>query len=160
MISFILAMSEDRVIGVKNTLPWHLPADLKYFRQVTTGHPVVMGRKTYESIGKPLPGRENIILTRQADYEVAGCRVIHSMDEILGETQGEMFVIGGAEIFKETLPYADRLYITMIHGAFAGDTYFPEIDPAQWRLVSETKGTVDEKNVYEHEFLVYERVQG
>jgi dihydrofolate reductase len=160
MISFVLAMSENRVIGINNTLPWHLPADLKYFRQLTMGHPVVMGRKTFESIGKPLPGRENIILTRKEEYQASGCRVVHSTESMSGLDQGEIFVIGGAEIFKEMLPYADRLYITMIHGSFEGDTFFPEIDSSQWRLASEQKGTVDEKNVYEHEFLLYERIHG
>jgi dihydrofolate reductase len=159
MISFIVAMDKNRVIGNKNRLPWHLPADLQYFKRVTMGHPVIMGRKTYESIGRPLPGRENIILTRDENYTVDGCTVLHSVSDIKElekQNNDELFVIGGAEIFKETFTIANRLYITMIEEEFEGDTYFPNFDKNEWVLVSKEKGPRDEKNPYNYYFLVYE----
>lgn len=160
MISFLVAMDQNRVIGKDNKLPWHLPADLKYFKELTMGHPIIMGRKTYESIGRPLPGRENIIITRNKDYTAEGCTVIHSISEVkeLNEKRDdELFVIGGAEIFEQTFSIADRLYITMIEAVFEGDTYFPDFNEDEWVVVSKEKGVKDERNVYEHYFLVYER---
>jgi dihydrofolate reductase len=161
MISFILAMDENRVIGKDNQLPWHLPSDLKYFKTVTMGHPVVMGRKTYESIGRLLPGRENIILTRDRDYSVEGGIVFHSDEEFLEYTkknpEEEYFVIGGAEIFNLLMDKVDILYITEIHAKFEGDTFFPEINEDIWTLVSSEKGVTDEKNLYPHTFLVYKK---
>ncbi|MBD1381602.1 dihydrofolate reductase [Metabacillus arenae] len=160
MISFMLAMDENRVIGKDNDLPWHLPADLAYFKKTTMGHPIVMGRKTFESIGKPLPGRENIIVTTNQSYNQPGCKVVHSIQELMDYIsrlkQEETFIIGGAKLFEGTLPYADRLYITLIHETFDGDTYFPEINQ-DWRIVSQHAGKKDENNPYEHEFVVYER---
>ena len=158
MISFVVAMDQARLIGQNNQLPWHLPNDLKYFRELTTGHTVVMGRKTFESIGKPLPHRTNVVLTTNRDYQAEGCQVIHSLEEIGHVGQEELFVIGGAEIFKSLLDQADRLYVTLIEETFVGDTYFPEIDPAVWEITSRKPGTVDEKNRYAHEFLVYDRI--
>lgn len=160
VISFLVAMDQNRVIGKDNKLPWHLPADLKYFKELTMGHPIIMGRKTYESIGKPLPGRENIVITRKKDYIAEGCTIIHSIAEIkeLKEKRNdELFVIGGAEIFEQTFSIADRLYITTIEETFEGDTYFPDFNEADWVIVSEEKGVQDERNVYEHYFFVYER---
>ncbi|PLR98897.1 dihydrofolate reductase [Bacillus sp. T33-2] len=160
MISFIVAMDKNLVIGKENQLPWHLPADLKFFKQVTMGHPIVMGRKTHESIGRPLPGRENIVITRDKDYVAEGCTVIHSVEEItrLDEKKDdEIFVIGGAEIFKLTLPVADRMYITLIEAEFEGDTYFPEINKNEWKLVTKEKGPKDDKNPYDYYFCIYER---
>ncbi|WP_163100916.1 dihydrofolate reductase [Peribacillus alkalitolerans] len=161
MISFILAMDENRVIGKDNQLPWHLPADLKYFKKVTMGHPVVMGRKTYESIGRLLPGRENIILTRDHDYSVEGGIVFHSVEEFMDyakkDPNEEYFVIGGAEIFNLLMDKVDILYITEIHATFEGDTFFPEIKEDIWTLVSSEKGVTDEKNLYPHTFLVYKK---
>jgi len=160
MISFVVAMDKNRIIGKNNQLPWHLPADLKFFKQVTMGHPIIMGRKTFESIGKPLPGRENIILTRNEDYRAEGCKVIHTVAEIKQieeETQGEVCVIGGAEIFKEAFPMADRLYITWIEEEFEGDTYFPEFDEKEWNVISKEQGPQDEKNPYLYYFVIYER---
>lgn len=161
MISFILAMDENRVIGKNNQLPWHLPEDLKFFKRVTMGHPIAMGRKTHESIGRALPGRENIIITRQKDFRSEGCIVFHSMEEFISYCQNqedEIFVIGGAEIFKATFVFADRLYITLIHEEFDGDTFFPEYPEQEWELVSCEKGIRDEKNPYEYEFRIYQRV--
>ncbi|CAM3896509.1 dihydrofolate reductase [Mesobacillus zeae] len=160
MISLMWAMDENRVIGKDNQLPWHLPEDLKFFKRITTGHPVAMGRKTHESIGRPLPNRENIIITRNMEYASENCTVLHSVDELLDSaagTDGEVFVIGGAEIFCEILPYADKLIITMIHDTFEGDTYFPEFDLSQWELMSREEGIRDDKNPYDYEFLIYTR---
>nr|WP_026696042.1 dihydrofolate reductase [Peribacillus kribbensis] len=159
MISFLVAMDKNRVIGAENQLPWHLPADLKYFKEVTMGHAIIMGRKTHDSIGKPLPGRENIVLTRQRDYQAEGCRIIHDAADVkkLRNVPEEHFVIGGAEIFSLLFPEADRLYITEIEDEFRGDTYFPEMDEKGWTLVSREKGPKDEKNPYDYYFCVYER---
>lgn len=160
MISFIFAMDRKRAIGLHNKLPWHLPADLKYFKKVTMGHPVIMGRKTYESIGKPLPGRENVVLTRDQDYRPEGCVVLHKPVEAAERYKdGEAFVIGGAEIFRLFLPLADKMYVTLIDHEFAADTFFPEIDETAWRIVSREPGVTDEKNPYVYEFLVYGRVR-
>ncbi|PLS16262.1 dihydrofolate reductase [Bacillus sp. M6-12] len=160
MISLLLAMDKNRLIGKENQLPWHLPADLKYFKEVTMGHPIVMGRKTFESIGRILPGRENVIVTRNKNFEADGCAVLHSANEIkeyADRHEGEVFVIGGAEIFKAVLPVTNRLYITEIKEEFEGDTFFPPVNEREWELISSRKGTVDEKNIYEHDFLVYEK---
>lgn len=162
MISFMFAMDENRIIGKDNTLPWYLPADLQYFKKVTMGHPILMGRKTYESIGKPLPGRENIILTRNADYQQEGITVISDMKEAVAYADAldeEVFVIGGAEIFQQLISDCKRLYITQIHHSFEGDTYFPELNMSKWQTVSKTTGIVDAKNKYPHEFIVLERIE-
>jgi dihydrofolate reductase len=160
MISFIVAMDERKAIGKNNNLPWHLPEDLKFFKRVTMGHPIAMGRKTHESIGRPLPGRENIIITRNPDFKCEGCTVFYSVSDFVAycnQGENEIFVIGGAEIFKETFEFADRLYITQIHYEFAGDTFFPEFDETKWELKTQTKGIKDEKNPYDYEFCLYER---
>jgi dihydrofolate reductase len=160
MLSFIVAMDKNRLIGKNNQLPWHLPEDLKFFKRVTMGHPIVMGRKTHESIGRILPGRENIVITRQQDYICKGCTMFYSVDAFINyskEQNDEIFVIGGAEIFKETFPYADRLYITFINEEFEGDTYFPNFNEEEWNLVSVEKGIKDEMNPYDYEFRIYDR---
>ncbi|WP_183255434.1 type 3 dihydrofolate reductase [Anoxybacteroides tepidamans] len=160
MISLIVAMDRNRVIGKDNKLPWHLPADLAYFKRVTMGHPIIMGRKTFESIGRPLPGRENIVVTRNRSFQPEGCTVIHSIDDIqkiAAERDEEVFVIGGAELFQASLPFAGRLYITKIDASFPGDTFFPPFHEEDWCLVSSEKGPKDEKNPYDYVFLLYER---
>lgn len=161
MISFILAMDENRVIGKDNQLPWHLPEDLKFFKRVTIGHPIVMGRKTFESIGRALPGRENIIITRNCAYTRDDCTVFYEMEAFLSychqNAEEEYFVIGGAEIFKALLPNVERLYITEIHHQFEGDTFFPVLDMSQWELMSREEGLKDEKNPYFYEFTIYHR---
>ena len=159
MISFVVAMDLNRVIGKDNQLPWHLPADLKFFKRVTMGHPIAMGRKTHESIGRILPGRQNIIITRQTNYHVEGCTVFYSVKDFVDfyMQQEEVFVIGGAEIFTETFPFADRLYITLINAEFEGDTHFPEFNENEWELTSCEKGAKDEKNPYDYEFCLYKR---
>jgi dihydrofolate reductase len=160
MISFLVAMDENRIIGKDNQLPWSLPEDLKYFKRVTMGHPIIMGRKTHESIGRVLPGRENIVITRQLNYQSEGCTVFYSVQELVKycrEQDTEVFVIGGAEIFNEMFTFADRLYITLIHESFDGDTYFPEFDLNEWELTSSETGIKDEKNPYDYEFRIYKR---
>lgn len=160
MISFLLAMDEQRLIGKNNDLPWHLPADLKYFKQTTLGHPIVMGRKTFKSIGKALPGRKNVVLTGNEAFEAEGCTVVHSVSEALEAVKedDEVFVIGGAKVFDAFQNHVNRLYITLIHHTFEGDTYFPEVKKEEWKLVSRKEGPVDECNHYPHEFLIYEKL--
>lgn len=160
MISFLFAMDKNRLIGKENKLPWHLPNDLKYFKEMTMQKKIAMGRKTFESIGRPLPGRKTIVLTRDEHFSCEGCLVFHSIEEFVRFAENEheeIFVIGGAEIFNKMLPYADRLYITEIEAEFSGDVFFPEIDYSEWELISEKEGTLDAKNVYPHRFLIYER---
>jgi dihydrofolate reductase len=159
MISLLWAMDKNRGIGLNNELPWRLPEDLKYFKRVTMGKPIAMGRKTYDSIGRPLPGRENIVITRRQGLTIEGCTVIHDVKELVKREEEELFVIGGAEIFKEILPYADRLYITEIYEEFKADTFFPEIDMSEWELIESTPGIKDEKNPYNYVFFVYQRKQ-
>ncbi|MBU8696378.1 MULTISPECIES: dihydrofolate reductase [Bacillus] len=159
MISMIVATGKDRVIGQDNQMPWHLPADLAYFKKVTGGHTIVMGRKTYESIGRALPNRRNIVLTTSSSFEAEGCEVVHSIADILaiGKGETELFIIGGSKLYEEMMPYADRLYITHIHHAFEGDRYFPHYDENKWTVVSREKGHRDEKNPYNYEFVVYDK---
>lgn len=158
MISFIVAMDDNNVIGHQNQLPWQLPADLAYFKKITIGHPIIMGRKTYESIGRPLPGRRNIVITRDTSYQADGIDIVHSIDEavkLVGED--EAFIIGGANIFEQAFEYAQKLYITYIHEVFIGDTYFRKFNLNEWELESSVKGIKDEKNHYDYEFVVYNR---
>lgn len=159
MISLLWAMDENWAIGRNNQLPWHLPEDLKYFKRVTMGKPIAMGRKTYDSIGRPLPGRENIVITRNQGVTIEGCTVIHDVKDLLMRDDEELFVIGGAEIFKEILPFADRLYVTEIREEFEADTFFPKYNLSEWELIESTSGIKDEKNPYNYEFLVYQRKQ-
>jgi dihydrofolate reductase len=157
-ISFIFAMDRNRAIGNDNQLPWHLPADLKFFKKITTGHPILMGRKTYQSIGKPLPGRRNVVITQDPKFTAEGCEIVHSVEEAAAQfEQEELFVIGGSEIFRLFLPLVDRMYITRIEHEFAADTYFPEVNMQVWTLVSNEQGIQDEKNPYEYYFQLYER---
>ncbi|RSK27303.1 dihydrofolate reductase [Bacillus sp. HMF5848] len=160
MISFIFAMDKTRLIGKNNGLPWHLPADLKYFKNTTLGHPIIMGRKTYQSIGKALPRRENIIITTDRGFAADSCTVFHSPEEAMRYAitlNKEVFVIGGTQIFKEFFSYADKLYITLIDDVFDGDTYFPPISEDEWKLISKEKGLKDENNPYDYYFLTYVR---
>ncbi|WP_072242727.1 dihydrofolate reductase [Anoxybacillus suryakundensis] len=162
LISIIVAMDRNGVIGYNNTLPWHLPADLAYFKHVTMGHPIVMGRKTFASIGRPLPGRINIILTRDKTFLVnSNVQVIHSMDNIrqIEQQYGHVFIIGGAQVFEQAMSLADRLYVTHIDATFTGDTFFPPIDEKQWTLRTAQPGVQDEKNRYPHTFCIYERAR-
>jgi dihydrofolate reductase len=159
MISIIVAMAENRVIGRNNALPWRLPNDLKHFRRLTTGHVVIMGRKNYESIGKLLPERTNIIVTRNTGYAVPGARVVHSLEAAYAAAAGddEIFVIGGAEIYRAALMRADRLYLTLVHAAVPGDTCFPDFDRNEWRQVESVRHEADEKHAYAYSFVTLER---
>lgn len=160
MISFLWAEDENRLIGKDNQLPWRLPADLKYFKETTMGHPIVMGRKTYESIGKPLPGRTNIVLTRNPAFIADGCEIFHSKEEFLSwadKADDEIFVIGGAEIYRLFIKDVDQLYVTKIFDQFEGDEYFPRINWDAWQLVSKKRGIKDEKNPYDYEFRLFIR---
>ncbi len=160
MISIIAALAENRVIGVNNTLPWRLPNDLKHFRRLTTGHAIIMGRRNHESIGKPLPERTNIVITRNHDYRAPGCLVAHSLDEALkmADDDAEVFVIGGAEIYRAALARADRLYLTRVHAEVQGDTFFPEFDRNEWRESACERHAADERHAYAYSFVVLERI--
>jgi dihydrofolate reductase len=160
-ISFLLAASENNVIGKDNKLPWHLPNDLKFFKNTTWGMPVIMGRKTFESFGKPLSGRRNIVITRNKDWKAEGVEIAGSIDEAVELAKQsdvkEIFIIGGGEIFKTYFPKADRIYLTRIHHSFDGDAFFPAIDEKEWQLVKEVKCPADEKNAYPHTFQTWQR---
>lgn len=159
-ISLIVASSENRVIGGDNQLLWHLPADLKHFKALTSGKPIIMGRKTYASIGKALPGRTNIIMTRDPNFQAQGCIVVASIAQALtaaGEAE-EIMVIGGGEIYQATLSLATHIYLTIVHHKFIGDTYFPELPAQEWLLLEKEDHKADDKNAYDYSFLVYTRV--
>ena len=158
MISIIVAVAENGVIGDNNRLLWHISEDLRRFKRITTGHPVVMGRKTWESLGRPLPGRENVVVTRR-ELSFDGARTVHSLDEAyaLFPPEEEVFVIGGAQIYGEALPAADRFYLTRVHRAYEGDTRFPEWDAAEWRLVGSESFPCGERYEYTFTLETYER---
>jgi dihydrofolate reductase len=161
-LSLIVAVARNGVIGRQGGLPWRLSADLRRFKELTMGHAIIMGRKTYESIGRPLPGRRMIVITRQADYRTEGAEVVGALDEALRRAadrgDGECFVIGGAEIYEQAKPQADRVYLTRVRAAVEGDTYFSPLNLTQWRLVSSESHAADAKNQYPFSFEVYERV--
>ncbi|GHE92030.1 type 3 dihydrofolate reductase [Thalassotalea profundi] len=161
ILSMIVAHADNRIIGKDNTMPWHLPADLAYFKKITLGKPVIMGRKTFESIGRPLPGRQNIVISRDESYHADGVKTVTSVEQAL-EAAGkveEVMVIGGGAIYAHCLPSADRLYITHIKGSIDGDTQFPEYDTGNhWKKVSCDHYQADDKNSYDLGFCVYHRV--
>ena len=160
VVSLIAAMGENRVIGIHNKLPWHLPADLRRFRHITMGKPILMGRKTFESIGKALPGRTNIVVTRAAGYRAEGCIVASGIDDALTlcrESQ-EVMVIGGASLYEQMLMRADRMYLTLIHEAFPGDTVFPPFDASEWRETDRLNCDPDHENPFSYSFVVLRRV--
>jgi dihydrofolate reductase len=146
-VSIIVAVTEQWVIGKDNTLPWHIPEDLKWFKKHTRGHPVIMGRKTYESIGFLLPDRENVILTRNTHYRVSGAKIFHSLDDAIHSyrtlEESEIFIIGGASIFREALPFTDRIYLTVIEKAFEGNVFFPEFSIDEYHTVLKETHTGD-----------------
>lgn len=154
-ISLIVAMASNRVIGRDGQMPWHLSADLQRFKQITLGSPILMGRKTFEAIGRPLPGRQNLIISRNSDYQIPGCLVFDDMQKALQAvaSSDELFVIGGATLYEALLPYADYLYLTVIDKAFAGDTYFPETDPAVWHEISREHISNDRSVDFSYSFL-------
>ncbi|GED57541.1 dihydrofolate reductase [Brevibacillus formosus] len=155
MISLIVAYARNQVIGKDGDMPWHLPADLKNVKELTTGKTIVMGRKTFESIGKPLPNRKNVVLTRSQDFHPEGVDVVHTKEEVLA--MGDVIIFGGSEIYRQFLDVVDRLYITEIDLETEGDTFFPAWDRDAYTLVDKREGIVDEKNVHPHAFYVYER---
>ena len=157
----IAAVAENRVIGNKNTIPWHLPADFKYFKETTLGKTIVLGLNTFKSIGeKPLPGRKHIILSNDPSYITQkDCVVAHSIDEVVAMVKNvpEVFICGGASVYKQFLPLAQRLYITEVHASPEGDTYFPEVDKEEWNEVKREDHKADDKNAYDYSFVVLER---
>lgn len=159
LIATIFAMSENRVIGKNNQLPWHLPADLKHFKKVTLGKPILMGRKTYESIGRPLPERCNVVITKDSDYQAPGCVVVNSIEKALAVTKesDEIFVIGGALLYQEMLPLTQRLYMTIIHQQFEGDAFFPELNKNEWHEVERLNHSEDAENKHSYSFLILDR---
>lgn len=158
-VSLICAASENGVIGQKNQLPWKLPADLARFKKLTLNHTVLMGRKTFQSIGKALPERRNVVITRQKEFQAPGCLVAGSVEEVLQlcQNQEEVFVIGGASIYEQALPHAHKIYLTRIHQSFPGDTFLFTIDPNIWKETSREDCEPDGQNPYPYSFLTYER---
>ena len=160
-ISFVVAAAKNNVIGKDNQLVWNLPNDMKFFKNVTWGMPVVMGRKSFDSLGKALPGRKNIVLTRQEDWKAKDVIVVKSMEEAKAAVKEmdvkEMMVIGGGEIFKMVMPEAKRIYLTRVDAEPDGDAYFPEVDPAEWKLVSKKDHEADSKHAYNYSFQIWER---
>jgi dihydrofolate reductase len=159
VISLIVAMSRNHVIGARGQIPWHLPDELKLFKSLTMGHHIIMGRKTWESIARILPGRTTVVVTRQPGYEVAGAIVTHTLEEAIAACgrDPEIFVIGGADLFRAALPLADRLYLTTVEAQIEGDTYMPEFDVAAWRELSSSRHAADAKHPYAYVHTVYER---
>jgi dihydrofolate reductase len=158
-ISIIASIGKDNELGLHNKLLWHLPDDLKSFKEVTTGHTIVMGKKTFESIGRPLPNRKNIVLTRDQNYEAEGCIIAHSPEEILKfvNNDDEIFIIGGGEIYKIFLPLANKLYLTEVDASLPADTYFPKFSKVDWKLVSSDKHGIDEKHAFPFSINIYEK---
>jgi dihydrofolate reductase len=159
ILSAIVAMDRNRVIGYQNQMPWHLSADLKHFKNTTMGHPIIMGRNTYEAIGKPLPGRLNIVITRRPLEAPAEVAVVNSLEAALAlvKDEPEAFITGGQQIFQQSMSLVQRLYLTKIEHEFAGDTFFPELDENAWQIVNTDAHKADEKNHYDYTFLVLER---
>lgn len=164
-IALMAAMAENRTVGINNALPWHLPEDLKYFKRTTSGKAIIMGRKTYESIGRPLPNRTNIVISRNPEFQAEGIRVVPTLEEAIelaesvNEINGvdEVMVIGGAAIYELALPKADRLYLTHVHADVHGDAFFPEVDFKQFKQVARDDYFADDKNPYDYSFVIYDR---
>ncbi len=160
-ISIAVAIGENYAIGKNNQLLWHMPADLKFFKQTTSGHTVIMGRKTFDSVGKPLPNRRNVVITRDTELKIEGAEVVNSLDEALAITKTEekpVFIVGGAEIYRQALPKTDKLYLTTIHNHFDADTFFPSFNRNEWKVISSESHKADEKNKYDYTFEVLERI--
>ena len=159
-IAIIVATDEQGLIGKDNDLPWKLSADLQYFRRVTMGKPLIMGRNTHESIGRALPGRKNIIVTKNENYLAEGCHIVHSVDGAIKacDEVEEIMVMGGASLYEQLLPQADRLYLTQVHASLEGDTWFPDWQKSDWQEVSREDHPADNKNDYSYSFIVFDRV--
>ena len=162
IISLIAAFSENRVIGINNSIPWRIPEDMKWFKKLTLGHTVVMGRKTFESMKNPLPDRKNFVLSGQKNYKADGARVYRSIDEVIkksaDEGEKEIFIIGGGQIYKKTLPLADRIYITLIHKELEGDTFFPSIPEKEFKKVFEEKNYNSSQDI-SFSFIILDRIK-
>lgn len=158
IVTIVVAISENHAIGKDNKLLWYLPNDLKHFKEITTGHTVIMGRKTYESVGKPLPKRRNIIITRQ-EIAIEGCEVVNAIEAALAlcTDEEEVFIVGGAEIYKQALKLTDRIYLTIVHQNFEADSFFPEIPKQYWKEVYREDHQPDERNLIPYSFITYER---
>jgi dihydrofolate reductase len=161
VLKILVAFDENRVIGKSNALIWHLPADLKRFKALTTGHVIIMGRKTYESIGRPLPNRTTVVISRQQDLQIDGVILAHSVEEAILKaksiTRDDIFIVGGAEIYSLSLPLADEILVTQLHDIFEGDAYFPAIASDLWEVVETERGVTDEQNAYQFSYLTYRR---
>lgn len=163
-LSLVAAVANNNVIGRENRLIWHLPADLKHFKNLTMGSTLIMGRKTFESIGSPLKGRNTIVITRKENYDAKGCKTAHSLEEAINmaKAEKEVFIAGGAEIYQQSIGHklSRRIYLTRIYASFEGDAFFPDMDPAQWELIERIDHEPDEKNHYSYSFLTYKRKSG
>ncbi len=165
-ISIVVAVADNGVIGRDNGLPWRLPKDLPYFKRITIGHPVVMGRLTYDSIGKPLPGRTNIVVTRQSDWTADGVEVVHDLTAAIesaatceqGVASGRIMIIGGAQLYEQSLALCDSMYLTEVHAEISGDAKFPVFDKNEWREISREKNAACEKNPHPYSFVYLERI--
>ena len=159
LVTLIVAVADSGVIGRDNALPWHLPEDLKRFKRLTMGKPMIMGRKTFESIGKPLPGRLNIVVTRDTNYQHEGVAVVHGIDQALEAAAGapEVMVIGGADLFRLFLPHAGRVHLTRVHGSIEGDVTWPALDIRQWEVIESERHEQDERHAYAMTFEVWEK---
>lgn len=160
MISIIAAMTKNNVLGKDNKMPWHLPAELQYFKKITLGKPVIMGRKTFESIGRPLPGRENIVITRQVDFVPAGVTIKHDLQSAMTYVKDidEVMIIGGANIYQQAINFADKMYLTVIDFECEGDVFFPTWDESHWKIISQETHRMDAKNQYDFVTVVLERI--
>lgn len=156
MLAIIVAHDEHHVIGQGNKIPWHLPNDFKFVKEKTTGHTIVMGKKTYESIGKPLPNRRNVVLTSDIAFQVEGIDVIHQIEEI-EKLSGEVYIFGGAQLYTAMMEKVSDMFITVVHHQFEGDVYFPQYNEKTWQLISTREGVVDDKNKWPHTFYHYKR---
>ena len=162
-VSMIAAAGENNTIGINDDLPWHLPKDMKFFKNTTLNHHIIMGRKTWAIFGKPLPKRTSVVITRQENYQAEGAVVTNSILQALqiaaSSGEEEAFVIGGGEIYKQALPTADRIYLTRVHGTFEGDTHFPELPESDWEIVQADRHAADERHNYDFTIYVYERIK-
>ena len=159
MVSMVVAIAENNAIGKNNQLLWHLPKDLKHFKTITSGHTVIMGRKTFDSVGKPLPNRRNIVITRNKDLSIQGAEVVNDLATALSlcTIEQEVFIVGGAEIYKQAMADTDRIYLTVVHGSFEADTFFPEIDKDIWEVTASESHEADEKHTFGFTFSTLER---
>jgi dihydrofolate reductase len=158
-LSIVVAMTPQRVIGRHGQLPWHLSADLRRFKQLTWGHHIVMGRKTFDSIGRLLPGRTTVVVSRQPDLTIPGAHIAHSITEAVHQclADSEVFIVGGEQVYREAIPLADRIYLTVVHVNVTGDTFFPELSQEQWQLTEQQPHQADEKNPYDYTFQIWKR---